>query len=146
MVDNSKPSDESSRLGAKESTKLVGWPRVKELLHNIHSRRMEEANDDTPPSLRHVHGNNFIGDHPYLGWETKNELLSGWAQVRDDPARYQLTEPGVAGATTYLVQALTTGVQKRDGTHHPRMPNGGPYLRPDEIREIIDWIDGGMPD
>lgn len=96
MVDNAKSGDETRLPAGMKGTAIVGWARVKELLHKI-LVAWQEANDDTPPSLRHVHGNDFIGDHPYLGWETKDELSQATAQVRDDPARYRLIEPASLG-------------------------------------------------
>jgi hypothetical protein len=50
-------------------------------------------------------------------------------------------EPGVPGDETNLVTSLRRGF----GTI-PRMPMSGPFVKEDEIQEVVRWIDSGMPE
>ncbi len=92
-------------------------------------------------NLQNVHG-------PTFGWGTKEELANVVVDV-GRPKTYRLIDPSLVGngkgAETYLIQALTKGV---DGM--PRMPfqgnDEGQYATPYQISTIIAWIDAGMPD
>ena len=75
----------------------------------------------------------------HIGWETKEEL------AESNPYGKQLIEPekvgsGKAGETN-LIRILRGPIGG-----FRRMPSRGPYLSPDEISEIAQWIDAGMPD
>ena len=50
-------------------------------------------------------------------------------------------EPGLPGEETALIISLRKGLGSI-----PKMPMGGPFLKEEEIQEIVDWIDGGMPE
>ena len=100
----------------------VQWSRVSEILESLIQRWIER------------HGQPAPGIHDYH-WTSPQQLAN------NKPYRMQLIEPGKPGQDTYLVRFLTSGV----GTI-PRMPRGGPYLSPDEIAEIAQWIDAGMPE
>ena len=100
----------------------VRWPRVKELLDGIMERWKARFGEPMP------------GIHEYY-WNSPEHLANS------KPYRRQLIEPGVPGRDTNLVLFLRTG----DRTI-PRMPRGGPFLSDDEIQEIIDWIDAGLPE
>jgi hypothetical protein len=74
-----------------------------------------------------------------FGWRTRDELLQSSARgVR------LITDENIAqqtGDAANLVVALRTGVPG-----FPRMPFGGPFLPPEQIQEIADWINAGAPD
>ena len=100
----------------------VTWSRVHELLEGIIERWTAR------------HGEPALGIHDYH-WPTPQTLAN------NKPYGRQLIEPGKPGRETNLVNFLRTGV----GTI-PRMPRGGPFLSQDEIQEIEQWIDAGMPE
>lgn len=106
------------------------WPRIKEILDNS-LKRWQEAHGRAP-RLEIAHDG-------HLGWETKEEL------AESNPYGKQLIEPDMVGngraEETNLVKILRTYIGG-----YRRMPSGGPYLPDDEIREIVDWINAGMPD
>lgn len=74
------------------------------------------------------------GIHGYY-WSTPLELAN------DTSMGKRFIEPGVPGEQTNLVIALRRGFGSI-----PRMPMGGPFLKEDEIQEIVRWIDSGMPE
>ena len=100
----------------------VKWSRVQEILEGIMGRWKDR------------HGDPAAGIHDYY-WDTPQKLAN------NKPYGRQLIEPGKPGADTNLVLFLKTGVRSI-----PRMPRGGPFLRDDEIEEIVTWIDAGMPE
>ena len=99
----------------------VKWSRVKELLDGI-MHRWEARHGDPAPGI-----------HDFY-WDTPQRLAN------NKPYGRQLIEPGKPASETHLVVFLKKGV----GTI-PRMPRGGPFLSVDEIAEIENWIDSGMP-
>jgi hypothetical protein len=117
---------------------------VRQLLHDVLAAW--ERKNGVRPDLRRAHGNDFVGDHAFLGWETKEELQRAVARVQDDPNSYPLIEPGKPARETFLVLALTTGVPIEPGVNYPPMPIGGPLLAPDQVEVIVRWIEAGMPD
>ena len=74
------------------------------------------------------------GIHGYY-WETP------WALANDTAMGKKFIEPGVSGEKTNLVIGLRRGFDSI-----PRMPVNGPFLTEEEIRDIINWIDDGMPE
>ena len=50
-------------------------------------------------------------------------------------------ESGVPASETALVVSLRRGLGSI-----PKMPMGGPFLKEEEIQEIEQWIDAGMPE
>ena len=50
-------------------------------------------------------------------------------------------EPGLPAEETALIISLRKGFGSI-----PKMPMGGPFLKPDEIDEVSRWIDAGMPE
>ena len=100
----------------------VYWPRVKEILDGIMERWKARRGRDPLPGI-----------HKFY-WDSAQELaesvLSGTRAI----------EPGIPGQETQFVQALARTV----GTWG-RMPLRGPFLSPEEIDEIVTWIDAGMP-
>ncbi len=106
------------------------WPRIKQILDDA-LERWKQANNRTP-SMKATH-------EGHIGWETKEEL------AESNPYGKQLIEPenvgsGKAGETN-LIRILRGPIGG-----FRRMPSRGPYLSPDEISEIAQWIDAGMPD
>ena len=74
------------------------------------------------------------GIHDYR-WESPDHLANDSAMGK------RFIEPGVPGEQTNLV----IGLRKGFGVI-PRMPMNGPFLRLEEIQEIVKWIDSGMPE
>ncbi|MBI5252565.1 MAG: cytochrome c [Desulfomonile tiedjei] len=108
----------------------IRWPRVKELLDSALERWKAENGRD--PRMRGAHDG-------HIGWETKEELASS------SPYEKQLIDPAKVGngkaEETNLVRILRGPIGG-----YRRMPSGGPYLSPNEIKEISEWINAGMPD
>ena len=101
----------------------VRWPRVKTILDGIMARwEQREGRRGLP------------GIHDYY-WETPEALAN------DEAMGKKFIEPGVPGEQTNLV----TGLRRGFGTI-PRMPMHGPFLKEEEIKEIVSWIDNGMPE
>lgn len=113
----------TGRAVTEESSndKIVYWPRVKEILDGIMERWKQRWGRDPLPGI-----------HTYY-WTTPQQLqtavLSGIRAI----------EPGVPGRETQLVRSLARSV----GTSG-RMPLRGPFAPPEEIDEIVAWLDGGM--
>ena len=102
---------------------LVRWPRVKEILDGIMDRwERREGRRGMP------------GIHDYY-WGSPQHLANDSAMSK------KFIEPGVPGEQTNLVVSLRRGF----GTI-PRMPLSGPFAKEEEIQEIVQWIDSGMPD
>ena len=103
--------------------KVVYWPRVKEILDGIMARWIERWGRQPLPGI-----------HTYY-WETPQKLqeavLSGLRAI----------EPGLPARETNLVKSLARSV----GTSG-KMPLRGPFLSPEEVDEVVAWIDGGMPE
>jgi hypothetical protein len=81
---------------------------------------------------------------PGFGWKTKQQLQE--VVVRPGGTQqFRLIDPELArqgrGRETNLIQALEKGVGG-----FSRMPQGGPYAKPEQIDQIVAWINGGMPD
>ncbi len=105
------------------SEEEVRWPRVKEILGGIMARwKRKEGRDGLP------------GIHMY-SWNTPQQLAS------DEAMGLRFIEPGQRGEETALVISLRKGFG-----NIPRMPMGGPFLKEEEIQEIVRWIDSGMPE
>jgi len=106
------------------------WSRIRDILDS--SLRRWAAEHGREPKLKVSHPGR-------LGWATKEELASS------APYELQLIEPDKVGngraLETNLVKILTRNVGG-----FRRMPSRGPYLSTEEIQDIIDWIDAGMPD
>lgn len=108
----------------------VNWPRIKEILDNALERWKTESGRE--PKMKASHE----GD---IGWGTKEELAAS------APYGKRLIDADKVGngqaRETNLVRILTAPIGG-----YRRMPSGGPYLSSDEIGEIAEWIDAGMPD
>lgn len=108
----------------------VRWPRVKQILDM--SMERWEADRGRKPALKVSHDGS-------LAWDTKDLL------VTSKPFGLQLIEPDKVGVgqarETNLIKILTRNVGG-----FRRMPSRGPYLSNEEIDEIVNWIDNGMPD
>lgn len=106
------------------------WTRIKKILDDSLERWREENGRD--PKMKAVH-------EGHIGWTTKEELMQ--SVVYD----LRLIEPDKIGnglaRETNLVKILTRNVGG-----YRRMPSRGPYLSPEEIGEIVEWIDAGTPD
>ena len=101
----------------------VTWPRVQGLLHEVMARwERREGRGGMP------------GIHQYR-WETPHELAT------DSSMAKEFIEPGVPGEETNLVISLRKGFG-----NIPRMPMSGPFIKEEEIQEIVRWIDAGMPE
>jgi hypothetical protein len=113
-------------------TPTIGWPRIKQILDGIIAAW--QTKNGRPPKLKQKHGPTFV-------WDTKQQLADAVARGNRliDPAKVGNGQ----GAQTNLVIAL----RDDDGVDgNGRMPVGGPFLQPEEINEIVQWIDAGMPD
>ena len=109
--------------GTRLSDDVVRWPEVREVLRGILERwELREGRRGLP------------GIHDYY-WETPGHLAN------DSSMGQRFIEPGVPGEETNLVTALRRGFGSI-----PRMPMNGPFLTEEEIRQIVDWIDSGMPE
>lgn len=105
------------------SDQIPTWGRVRELLDGIMGRwERKEGRKGLP------------GIHSYA-WATPDELAN------DESMGSKFIEPGVPSEETALIVSLREGFGSI-----PRMPMGGPFLKPNEIDEIARWIDAGMPE
>ena len=101
----------------------VKWPRVQKILHRIMERwEQREGRNGVP------------GIHQYR-WDSPEELALDRAMGK------QFIESGIRGDKTNLVISLRTGFG-----NIPKMPMSGPFVKPNEIEEIVQWIDCGMPE
>ena len=105
------------------SENVVYWPRVKEILDGIMERWKTRWGRDPLPGIH-----TFYWNSPQ---ELSDSVLSGIRAI----------EPGIPGREAQLVRSLARSV----GTAG-RMPLRGPFLSPEEIDEIVIWIDAGMPE
>ena len=105
------------------SDDIVRWPRVQQLLTDIMQRwERREKRRGLP------------GIHGYY-WDTPQEL------AEDEAMGLKFIEPGVPASETALIVSLRRGFGSI-----PKMPMGGPFLKEEEIQEIEQWIDAGMPE
>ena len=105
------------------STESSNWPRVQELLHSVMGRwERKEGRKGLP------------GIHSY-DWATPEDLAN------DEAMGMKFIEPGTPAEDTALIISLRRGFGSI-----PKMPMGGPFLKTDEIDEIAQWIDSGMPE
>ena len=74
------------------------------------------------------------GIHEYE-WATPQELADDMAMGM------KFIERGQPAEETALIISLRRGFGSI-----PKMPMGGPFLKPDEVDEIARWIDAGMPE
>lgn len=101
----------------------VRWLRVKEILDGIMDRwERKEGRKGLP------------GIHDYY-WDTPQALAN------DEAMGLKFIEPGVSAEETALVISLRKGFGSI-----PRMPMNGPFLKEEEIQEVVIWIDNGMPE
>ena len=91
-----------------------------------------EAENGRQPKMKASH-------EGQIGWETKEELAAS------EPYGKRLIDAEKVGngqsQETNLVRILRGPIGG-----YRRMPSGGPYLSSDQIEEIAEWIDAGMPD
>lgn len=108
----------------------VTWSRVKQILDTALERWAKEH--ERAPHMKVAH-------EGHIGWESKQELAAS------NPYNKVLIEDDKVGNgqadETNLVRILRGPIGG-----YRRMPSGGPYLSPEEIQEIAQWIDDGMPD
>jgi hypothetical protein len=108
----------------------TNWPRIKEILDK--SLERWKAENGREAKMKAVHEGS-------IGWGSKEEL------AQSHPYDKQLIESDKVGngraEETNLVKIL-----RRNIGGFRRMPSRGPYLPNEEIREIAEWIDAGMPD
>ncbi len=74
------------------------------------------------------------GIHDYY-WDSPQHLAN------DSAMGMKFIEAGLPGEETGLIISLRQGLGSI-----PKMPMGGPFVIEEEIQEIVDWIDGGMPE
>ena len=74
------------------------------------------------------------GIHDYY-WDSPQHLAN------DSAMGMKFIQSGLPGEETALIISLRQGLGSI-----PKMPMGGPFVKEDEIQEIVDWIDGGMPE
>lgn len=108
----------------------IYWQRIREIIDASLDRWAAEHG--RKPKMKAVH-------EGHIGWETREELSE--STVFGLP----LIEPDKVGNgranETNLIKIL-----RRNIGGYRRMPSRGPYLSQEEIREIADWIDAGMPE
>ena len=105
------------------SDEVVRWSRVKEILDGAMARWERREGRQGLPGIHDYH------------WDTPQHLANDSAMGK------KFIGLGVPGEETNLVVALRRGFGSI-----PRMPMGGPFLKEEEIQEIVSWIDGGMPE
>ena len=101
----------------------VRWPRVKQLLEEAMSRWETREGRKGLPGIHDFH------------WDSPAHLAN------DSSMGTRFIEPGVPAEETNLIIALRKGFGSI-----PRMPMNGPFVKTEEIQEIVDWIDDGMPE
>lgn len=109
---------------------MINWQRIREILDASLDRWAAE--NGRKPKMKAVH-------EGHIGWETIEELAESTVYG------LRLIEPNKVGngraEETNLIKIL-----RRNVGGYRRMPSRGPYLSQEEIREIADWIDAGMPE
>ena len=105
------------------SEQTVRWPRVMELLDEIMERWERREGRRGLPGIHDYH------------WKSPQHLAN------DSSMGQKFIEPGVPAEETALIIRLPRGF---GGI--PRMPMGGPFLKEEEIQEIVTWIESGMPE
>jgi hypothetical protein len=108
----------------------TSFTRIKEILDNSLVKWKQEHGREAKMKGAHM------GE---LSWTTKDDLLNsapyGLPLISEDKVG------NGRGTETNLVKILRSHIGG-----YRRMPSGGPYIPPEEISEIIEWIDEGMPD
>ena len=106
------------------------WPRIKQILDDVMERWKQANNRNAAMKVAH---------DGHIGWETKEEL------AESNPYGKQMIESDKVGngraEETNLIRILRGPIGG-----FRRMPSRGPYLSVDEISEIAQWINAGMPD
>ena len=105
------------------SDDVVRWPRIKEILDAVMERWERREGRKGMPGIHDYH------------WDSPEHLAN------DESMGKVFIEPGVPGDETNLVISLRRGF----GTI-PRMPMSGPFVKEEEIQEVVRWIDAGMPE
>ena len=108
----------------------TGWLRIKEILDNSMERWKEQ--NGRKPALKVSHDGQ-------LNWETKEAL------AKCSPFGLTLIESDKIGNGKGRETNLVKILMRHIGGFR-RMPSRGPYLPNEEIDEIVEWIDAGMPD
>jgi hypothetical protein len=108
----------------------VHWPKIKEILDNALERWKLENGREPKMKVSHEGG---------IQWETKEELAGS------APYGKQLIDPDKVGNGRAYETNLLRILRGPIGGYR-RMPSGGPYLSADQIAEIAEWIDAGMPE
>ena len=110
----------------------MGFKRVKDILDQGIKTWENTPGNDNPADLS-GHGSTF-------SWETKAKLLDavghGKRLIQGD-----MIGNG-KGNQTNLIIDLRTGLSGPAS----RMPQGGPFIPEDQVKEIEDWINDGCPD
>lgn len=110
--------------------KPVGFTQIKAILDKLVEGREE--------NLAFVHGDAF-------GWTDKAMLAAAVASPFGADPAFRLIDPSLVGVgkakETHLYKALTVGIGG-----FGRMPFGGPFATDEQLAQIADWIDDGMPD
>lgn len=109
---------------------MATWLRIRQILDT--SLERWKAEHGREPKMKAVH-------EGHIGWETKEELAESVVYG------LQLIEPDKVGngraEETNLIKIL-----RRNIGGYRRMPSRGPYIPSEEIAEIAQWIDAGMPE
>jgi hypothetical protein len=109
---------------------MASWLRIRQILDTSLERWKTEHGRE--PKMKAVH-------EGHIGWETKEELAESVVYG------LQLIEPDKVGngraEETNLIKIL-----RRNIGGYRRMPSRGPYIPSEEIAEIAQWIDAGMPE
>ena len=107
---------------ARDNREPVTWDRVRQILADAMARW---EGREGRPALPGIHG---------FSWDTPDGLANELSMGR------KFIESGVPAEETNLVIALRRGFGSI-----PRMPMNGPFVREEEIQQIVDWIESGMP-
>lgn len=109
---------------------MATWLRIRQILDTSLERWKVEHGRE--PKMKAVH-------EGHIGWETKEELAESVVYG------LQLIEPDKVGngraEETNIIKIL-----RRNIGGYRRMPSRGPYIHAEEIAEIAQWIDAGMPE
>ena len=105
------------------SDEVMRWPRVQELLAEVMQRWEKREKRRGLPGI-----------HDYY-WDTPQHLAN------DSAMGMKFIEKGIPASETALILSLRVGFGSI-----PKMPMSGPFLKEEEILEIEQWIDNGMPE
>ena len=105
------------------SDSVVEWPRIKEILDAVMARWERREGRKGLPGIHDYH------------WDNPQHLAN------DEAMGKKFIESGIPAEETNLIISLRRGFG-----NIPRMPMSGPFVKEEDIQEVVDWIDAGMPE